>query len=287
MVPVAEQRVSPWYVRLGIVTTIAWLALAVLYVRQDIGWEHFHRLPADTLGNFVEGVFAPLAFLWLVVGYFLQQAEIHQNTEALRAQAVEIQRTAEQAIIQSQAIEANEVHARQETFLRVAEQVKAQLGTIMGMLWISSQGATGNGTVSGDEQSRMFHQLSVRDTEVFSRRMIETHFQCPAEERVALFYGTAIRARHSNHFAVTFEKLIDRASRCDSEGLIVAALRYSAHGLVYDLMLRYRELAVPEFRDPEVTGLYLTLGPGDGAMSAPTSGGSGSAGAVGVGEPVA
>jgi hypothetical protein len=257
----ASTEVSPWFVRLGIAATVAWFGIATAYVHAELGWTRFQHLPADTLGSFLEGVFAPLAFLWLVIGYFLQQAEIHQNTEALRAQAVEIQRTAEQAIIQSEAIAANEVHARQETFLRIADQVKSQLGTIVGMLWVSSQGATGNGSVSAHEQSRMFTQLSANDTEVFARRMIETHFNTDPAERFALFYGTPVRARHSNHYVVTFERLVARARDCDPEGLIVGALSYSAHGLVHDLASGYRRQAPAELADPEPTGTYVTVRP--------------------------
>ena len=84
------------------------------------------------MGNFLEGAFAPLAFLWLVIGYFLQQKELEQNTEALRAQATEIQRTAEQAVIQSQQLQASELHARQETFLQIANAVRGQLGYFFG-----------------------------------------------------------------------------------------------------------------------------------------------------------
>ena len=42
----------------------------------------------ETLGNFLEGAFAPLAFLWLVIGYFLQKKELVQNTTAIKMQYV-------------------------------------------------------------------------------------------------------------------------------------------------------------------------------------------------------
>ena len=247
------------YVRVAFAATAFWFAVAAYYIATEIGWGRFRHLPADTIGTFLEGVFAPLAFLWLVVGYFLQQAEIHQNTEALRAQSIQIQRTAEQAIIQSQVIVANEVHARQETFLRIAQQVQGQLGMIMGMLWVSSQGSNGSGAVGAAEQSGMFAQLSSRDTEVFSRRMIETHFSTPLEQRFALFYGTPIRARHSNHFIVTFNRLIGRAMDCDPEGVIGNALRYSGHGAVYNFAVAYQKQAPPELADPTKTGVFLDM----------------------------
>jgi hypothetical protein len=44
------------------------------------------------LGRFLEGTFAPLVFLWLVMGYFLQQKELSENTTAIQKQHIEIQK---------------------------------------------------------------------------------------------------------------------------------------------------------------------------------------------------
>ncbi len=54
-----------------------------------------------------------------------------QNTNAIKMQYVEIQKSAAQSEIQSKAIKASELHARKESFLRIAESVKQQLGFIM------------------------------------------------------------------------------------------------------------------------------------------------------------
>lgn len=99
----------------------------------------------DIMSSFLEGAFAPLAFLWLGIGYFLQKKELIQNTNAIKMQYIEIQKTAAQAEIQSHAIKATELHARKESFLRIADSVKQQLGTIMGYLFLSSQGVVGKG----------------------------------------------------------------------------------------------------------------------------------------------
>lgn len=45
----------------------------------------------NEFGDFLAGSFAPLAFYWLVLGYYLQGKGIQQNTEALRLQQVELQ----------------------------------------------------------------------------------------------------------------------------------------------------------------------------------------------------
>lgn len=105
-----------WRVWLGLGLTAGWLLLGSVYVSASIGWDGFHLLPADQLGSFLEGAFAPLAFLWLVIGYFLQKRELELNTRALRAQSAEIQRQSEQALIQSEKLTASEMHTRQDGF---------------------------------------------------------------------------------------------------------------------------------------------------------------------------
>ena len=68
----AAQRKKPldWRVRFGLLVTAAWIFLGSSYITTQIGWVAFSRLPSEELGSFLEGAFAPLAFLWLVIGYF-------------------------------------------------------------------------------------------------------------------------------------------------------------------------------------------------------------------------
>ena len=249
-----------WRVWLGLVFTFAWLILGIVYLETNVGWDKFSKLSVATLGSFLEGAFAPLAFLWLVVGYFLQKDGLARNTEALRHQLREIQRSAEQAVIQSETIAASEVHARQETFLKIAQHVRAQLGTIAGLLFVSSQGAGGDGRVSQDEQSRMFSQLSMNDSEVFARRLLEVHIAIGDDQkRYALFYGTDVRARHSNNLIYYFERLLARAREVDQDGLICDSLLTSAHGFVYRLAKRHQGAAPPELADGERTGRHIVF----------------------------
>ena len=247
-----------WLITIGMALTFAWLLLAFLYVETTIGWERFAKLGVDDLGEFLQGAFSPLAFLWLVIGYFIQQRELEQNTKVLQAQLYEVSRSAEQAVIQSEKMAANEIHARQETFLRISQSVRGQLGTIMGLLFISSQAANADGSVSSDEQARLFAQLSAGDPEIFSRRMLET---CVAthdpDAQFNLFYGTTVRARHSNNFIHTFERLIGRAREVDADNLISDALYSNAHGLVYRIVKRHQKNAPPHLADRSATGTYI------------------------------
>ena len=128
---------SDWRLRVSVGLTAVWLVLGFLYISNIVGWNGFVQQQAPALGSFLEGAFAPLAFLWLVVGFFLQQRQLEQNTSMLSAQLETMRRSAEQSEIQSRAIAADELHSRQDTFLRIAEMVREQLGVTAGWLYTS------------------------------------------------------------------------------------------------------------------------------------------------------
>jgi hypothetical protein len=253
-----ESHSPDWRIWLGLTLTLSWLGLGAAHIAQEIGWNNFSKLPAAELGSFLEGAFAPLAFLWLVIGYFLQQKELQQNTQALTAQANEIQRTAEQAVIQSQKMAESEVHARQEAFLQISHIVRRQLGLIIGFLYISSQSSQADGTVTSEEQSKLF-TASGQDPEVFPRRMLELHIQLTGQQETQyrLFYGTQIRARHSNNFISTFERLMARAEAVESDNLIRDALLTSGIGFVYTIAKHHQAAAPPELVKQDKTGLFI------------------------------
>lgn len=80
---------------LGIVITTGYLCAwgFLVYHRSD----KFAGMELNAIGDFLGGSFGPLAFLWLVLGFFQQREELKQNTAALRLQAEELRRTAEHA----------------------------------------------------------------------------------------------------------------------------------------------------------------------------------------------
>lgn len=100
-----SRRTTKW----GSIGTAVWVALAVYYVFGYVCWSTFVALPANSMGDFFAGFFAPLAFLWLVLGYLQQGNELRFQSDQIRAQRT--------------AIEANELHARRDTFMRFVEQV--------------------------------------------------------------------------------------------------------------------------------------------------------------------
>ena len=192
------------------------------------------------MGSFLEGAFAPLAFLWLVIGYFLQQKELSENTAAIQKQHVEMQKSSEHAAIQSASIQTSVLHSQQQSYIRIYEMVRVALGSIVGMLYISSQGQKGSGFIVSDEVNLLWSQMMNGDVEIFARRFLTLN--AAGEQNIQeLLYGTEIRARHSNNFIRQFCRLIDNAKACDPDGMLVDAICDSAHGKLYYIMLHQLE----------------------------------------------
>jgi hypothetical protein len=246
-----------WAITAGLWGSILWVFLLVVYVSNGSGWLHLSNAPMDTLGSFLEGAFAPLAFLWFVLGYFTQQKELSQNTEAIKLQHQEMQKSAAQAVIQAQATQASELHARRESFLSVAESVKAQLGAIMGFLIISSQSSNASGLVPPEKMTELWNAMGRNDHEVFTRQMLSLTFVHGERYAYKLIYGTEIRRRHTENFIFNFERLVAGADECDTNGMIRDAILGSAHGFIYQRIIDIRnappmgfEIGVYDF-DPD------------------------------------
>ena len=116
-------RKRDWRIWMGIVVTTIWLGAGGIYVIGVIGSGAGRSLSPEAIGSFLEGAFAPLAFLWLVIGLFIQQQELANNSKAIR-------KASKQSEKQTAAIAATEMNARQETFFKIKENVNHQLGAL-------------------------------------------------------------------------------------------------------------------------------------------------------------
>ena len=225
-----------WRVALALTSTAVWLALGFSYIGFEVGWRGFLDQPVDSLGGFLEGAFAPLAFLWLVVGSFLQQRELRLNNIAIQAQYEEMRRTAENAEIQARAIEANALHQQQETTMLIAERVQKQIGSAMGMLWMSSQADTPE-QAETERIGALWNQHGSGDPEIFARSMIALWFGRPDDEAGRdLFFGTEVRARHSRTIRAAFDRVLALVRRCDPDGVIEDAFLGSGNGRIYQII---------------------------------------------------
>lgn len=79
---------------IGIVVTVAYMvALAAAFGGR---FGEILSLQPNHLGDFLAGVFGPIAIVWLILGFFQQAMELRQNSTALRNQAKELRMATEE-----------------------------------------------------------------------------------------------------------------------------------------------------------------------------------------------
>ena len=214
-----------WRVAFGLTVTMIWISTGLVYLLQVVGLSNFVHLPTADIGSFLEGAFAPLAFLWLVIGHFMQQKEITANTKAIS--------------IQEQSARRLEVHSQRDSYFKLHELVQEQLGGIAAFHYMSVCGPTGAGEISGDEFTEQRHRTATGDHSWFIRKMISlgvTH-RDDMPMLCESFYGTDIRTRHSENFMRTFRKLLNNAEAVDTDDMVAdALLNGSAAGLLYRII---------------------------------------------------
>jgi hypothetical protein len=220
-----------WRIWFGVVVTIGWIAGSIGYLVSVSRVDPMQMSSMEAIGAFLEGAFAPLAFLWLVLGLFIQQRELSRNTDAIRI-------TSEQSEKQTQAIAATEMNARQETFFKIAEGVKHQLGGISGMLFVSGLGPVGSLRYSREQMDDLFAHAAHGDSEIFARLFISQDYKREGG-LPELLYGTDIRRRHTMNYRNAFERICRLARNCDIDDIIHDALMQSALGLLYQRMMKY------------------------------------------------
>ena len=218
-----------WRIAFGLGVTLTWITTGLLYLFSVVGWDKFVHLPTADIGSFLEGAFAPLAFLWLVIGHFMQQREITANTKAIS--------------IQEQSARRLETHSQRDSYFKLHELVQVQLGAIAGFHYMSVCGPTGTGEISGEEFTEQRNLSASGDPSWFIRKMIGLAVE--NREDLALlkeiFFGTDIRIRHSDNFTHAFQKLLRNAEAVDTDDIIVdALLNGSAAGILYRIIEHVR-----------------------------------------------
>lgn len=214
-----------WRVLLGASLTIMWIGAGLIYLLAKVGWVNFVNLPTGDIGSFLEGAFAPLAFLWLVIGHFMQQSEISANTRA--------------AHLQEQSARRQEMYSRRNSYFRLLSLVQQQLGSIASYHYISVVGPTGSGEVSREEYAAMRTESAHGDPELFVRKMLSLAISLDSdrEELKKAFFGTDVRERHSKTYLETFQKLLNSAEAVDHDDMVVNALLHgSPSGLLYRMI---------------------------------------------------
>lgn len=219
-----------WRVAFGLGITLTWISTGLIYLLGIVGWDRFVHLPTADIGSFLEGAFAPLAFLWLVIGHFMQQKEITANTKAITLQEESARRL--------------ELHSQRDSYFKLLTLVQDQLGSIASFHYISVCGPTGDNSVSNEEFAEERASASTGDYSLFIRKMIALavgHREDHQKLR-EIFYGTEVRCRHSDNFTHTFSKLHEAAKAVDSNDMLGdALLNGSAAGILYRIIQQVRD----------------------------------------------
>jgi len=215
-----------WRIVFGLSVTVLWIVAGLFYLSLIVGSGNFVHLPTADIGSFLEGAFAPLAFLWLVIGHFMQQKEISSNTRAIQ--------------LQEQSARRLELHSRQDSYFKLLDLVQNQLGAIAAFHYMSICGPTGTGEISGEEFVEQRAISSTGDHGWFIRKMIGLSLgDLQDKQRLhEIFFSTPIRVRHTENYARTFRKLLRAAESVDTDDMICdALLNGSAEGLYYRVIL--------------------------------------------------
>ncbi|BAP04577.1 TPA: hypothetical protein I7108_003909 [Vibrio cholerae O1] len=85
--------------KFGILLTSLWFLLLCGLVA--LKWDDAVSMSLNEWGDFLAGVTAPIAFLWLIIGYMLQRKELSLNSEALWLTQKEVERQANELEKQS------------------------------------------------------------------------------------------------------------------------------------------------------------------------------------------
>ncbi len=208
-----------WRVIAGLGTSIVWLVLLAFYLSQKVSWQQFLQLPIDQLGGFLGGAFSPLAFLWLVIGFFIQQSEIDENARNIETQAQ---------------------HNNLDNFLKMADIVYRHIGVIAGYIYLSCRKDIEAVSDEMPDIADSWSRSSLGDHGIFARYLIAHQFDPEGSPRdmANIFFGTPIRRRHSENYKDVFEDLLKNAKLCDATGSLHNALiDGTAWGILYKTMV--------------------------------------------------
>jgi hypothetical protein len=110
---------------LGVALTVVWLAVGILFMLY--GSDRTNAPKPNEWGDIFAGLFAPVAFLWLVLGFKQQGRELQLSTRALELQVTELRQSVEQQkelveVTRQQVLATLDEHARRRAIEHAATQ---------------------------------------------------------------------------------------------------------------------------------------------------------------------
>lgn len=224
--PLSRFEIKDWRISLGLILTFVWL-LAWISVALWEGWDAFWGQELGRLGG-LEGLFAPLAFLWLVLGLFIQQKELSVNTQTL-------QQSNRQAAEQTRVLAETELRARQAAFFQILDSVSRSTGTLLGYMISQIFGPDGQEVYSEEQLATYWSAHGAGEYERFP--LIILADELASEE---FFFGNEVNAGWSEDVIKNLRNILALARDCDDDkGTIHSSVTRSSLAYVYVHMLRY------------------------------------------------
>ncbi len=217
--------------RLGLVITTIWTTVIAIIIW--LKWDSALSMELNAWGDFLAGLSAPLALLWLVVGYFQQGEELRLNTTALEAQQEELKRQVEKTALLA---ENSERQAAASETLAMLNKAEAEREELRRRLDAQPEFLAAGGSVSGRIiQSKILnrggeiydvsveyvgtHQLSLPPLRVWeSGREAPIHITQKEGERLewpiefSITYRDSLGEEHTRHFKFTKPHELEEAT---------------------------------------------------------------------------
>ncbi len=120
----------------GVAVTVAYTSALAIY--SFVEWSHMKAMKPDEFATFLSGAFAPLAFLWLVLGFRQQGDELQNSARALWLQGEELRNSVEQ---QRQLVEVSREQLNSEKAAQERANAEA-IAAAQPQLMFASRGGT-------------------------------------------------------------------------------------------------------------------------------------------------
>ncbi len=246
-----------WWRHAGIRTkaavagTVLWLSFWVYYIFVRYTWTDLWAVSPNQIGDFLAGTVAPLAFLWLILGYLQQSDELRLQRKELALQRREVAFLGAETGKQRAALEASERHARQDAFMRLAELTTNELVELAALLSTAVQGVT--------NPRDLWEQYSKGNKNIFFIHIIDRGLTHDHAHFQSVVSGSAPYREYAVRYIGAFDGLMYQAVTGELSENLVGQFEYSPMGTVYaGLCLAIGELISFEQRTPPKTFDDLT-----------------------------
>ena len=147
---------------IGLAVSASWLTLVAIYIGDEVGWDNMVLMLPHEIGFTLFGVFAPLAFLWLLLIYFSADRRLNDATLSLERRLDQLIYPSDDAAARVEAItralrdQARELSGASETAALEAERLKERVsdGT-RGLVEAAERMATERTAPSPNEPRRL------------------------------------------------------------------------------------------------------------------------------------